>query len=361
MQPVLPVHVVARLLLILLLAAGVYFFSGFVVPVLAALIIGFASWPLYSKWVQMCGGRTTLAASVALLFIMLVLVAPLSIALSYSVQEASHILAWLLTANRVGVQAPAWIIALPYVGERLGSYWAEFLAQPHALGGLVELISGQHIGNIYRVVLSTTGNVFHIMLTLLFMLITLLFVYKDGHRMVGQLDVLGERVLPLRWQRFSRVIPATISATVTGMGLIAIGEGVVLGVAYWVAGVPSPVLLGVITAFMAMIPGGAPLSFTLISLYLVGSGNPLAGAGLFAWGSIELFIVDKTLRPRLVGGPVKLPFLPTFFGLVGGVKTMGIVGLFIGPVLMALMVALWREWVLDVKAAQTERSSSSDG
>ena len=93
MQPVLPVHVVARLLLILLLAAGVYFFSGFVVPVLAALISGFASWPLYSKWVQVCGGRTTLAASVALLFIMLVLVAPLSSALSYSVQEASHILA----------------------------------------------------------------------------------------------------------------------------------------------------------------------------------------------------------------------------------------------------------------------------
>ena len=349
MQPVLPVHVVARLLLVLLLAAGVYFFSGFVVPVLAALIIGFASWPLYSKWVQVCGGRTTLAASGALVFILLVLVAPVSLALYYSVNEASQLLAWLLTANRQGVAAPSWIVALPYVGERLGSYWAEFLGEPHALGALVEMISGQHIGNIYRVILSATGNAFHIMLTLLFMLITLLFVYKDGHRMVGQLDVLGERVLPLRWQRFSRVIPATISATVTGMGLIAIGEGVVLGVAYWVAGVPSPVLLGVITAFMAMIPGGAPLSFTLVSLYLVGSGNPIAGAGLFAWGAIELFIVDKTLRPRLVGGPVKLPFLPTFFGLVGGVKTMGIVGLFIGPVLMALMVALWREWVLDVK------------
>jgi len=139
-----------------------------------------------------------------------------------------------------------------------------------------------------------------------------------------------------------------VSATVTGMGLIAIGEGVVLGVAYWIAGVPSPVLLGVITGFMAMIPGGAPLSFTLVSLYLVGSGHAIAGLALFAWGSIELFIVDKTLRPRLVGGPVKLPFLPTFFGLVGGVKTMGLVGLFVGPVLMALLVAIWREWVREI-------------
>lgn len=151
--------------------------------------------------------------------------------------------------------------------------------------------------------------------------------------------------MPTRWQRFSRVVPATVNSTVTGMGLIALGEGVVLGIAYWIAGVPSPALLGAVTGFMALIPGGAPLSFTLVSLYLVGSGKTVAGIALFLWGAIELFIVDKTLRPRLVGGPVKLPFLPTFFGLVGGVKTMGIVGLFIGPVLMALLVAIWREWV----------------
>lgn len=141
------------------------------------------------------------------------------------------------------------------------------------------------------------------------------------------------------------MVPATVSSTVTGMCLIALGEGVVLGLAYWIAGVPSPVLLGVITGFMALIPGGAPLSFTLVSLYLIGSNHLVAGLGLFIWGTVELFIVDKTLRPRLVGGPVKLPFLPTFFGLVGGVKTMGIVGLFVGPVLMALLVAIWREWV----------------
>lgn len=356
MQPILPAHLVARFLLVLLLAAGVYFFSDFVVPVLAALIIGCASWPLYTRWLKVCSGRTTLAASLALVFIIIGLVVPFSVALSYSVKEATALGAWLIAANRTGVEAPEWIIALPVVGEKIGGYWSELFGQPHALGAWIEAISGQHLGNIYRVVLSATGNAFHIMLTVLFMLITLLFIYKDGHRMTGQLDTLGERVLPLRWHRFSRVVPATISATVTGMGLIAIGEGVVLGVAYWVAGVPNHVLLGVITAFMAMIPGGAPLSFTLVSLYLVGSGHHIAGLGLFAWGSIELFIVDKTLRPRLVGGPVKLPFLPTFFGLVGGVKTMGFIGLFIGPVLMALIVAIWREWLIDVESTSTNKS-----
>ena len=181
------------------------------------------------------------------------------------------------------------------------------------------------------------------------MLIALFFTYRDGEAFAAQIDRLGERILPMRWERISRVVPRTISSTVTGMTLIAIGEGLVLGVAYWIAGVPSPVTLGALTGLMALIPGGAPLSFTLVSIYLVASGSPVAGVALFLWGSIELFIVDKTLRPKLVGGPIKLPFLPTFFGLIGGVKTMGLLGLFIGPVLMAILVAIWREWLHEVE------------
>ncbi|MBP7566679.1 MAG: AI-2E family transporter [Burkholderiaceae bacterium] len=348
---------IARLLLLLLLAAGVYFFRGFVVPILAALIIGFASWPLYRRLVTACGGRTSWAASIALVVVTGVLVVPLSLALHYALQEANAGVNWLLEANRRGARVPQWIESLPLVGERLALYWREHLGEPGALGEWIQLLSGQNIGNIYRLVLTATGHFVNLALTILFMLITLFFIYKDGDRMLGQLDVVGERVLPLRWQRFSRVVPATVSATVTGMGLIAVGEGVVLGVAYWVAGVPSPVLLGVITGVMALIPGGAPLAFTLVSLYLVGSGHAVAGIALFVWGSVELFIVDKTLRPRLVGGPVKLPFLPTFFGLVGGVKTMGFVGLFVGPVLMALLVAIWREWLHNIRAANARSAS----
>ncbi|OZI43850.1 AI-2E family transporter [Bordetella genomosp. 5] len=349
MQPVLPAFLIARWLLLLVLLAGIYFLSGFLVPALAALIIGLATWPLYRRLLNFCGGRNIMAATLALLTVILVLIVPLSFALSYAIQEASNFVGWALAANKHGVAVPLWISSLPVVGERLSIYWQTYLGEPHALGALVEMVSGQHLGNIYRMVLSATGNVFQLLLTVLFMLITLFFVYKDGNRMVGQLDILGERILPARWQRFSRVVPATVSSTVTGMTLIALGEGVVLGLAYWVVGVPSPVLLGAITGFMALIPGGAPLSFTLVSLYLVGSNQVVEGIGLFLWGTIELFIVDKTLRPRLVGGPVKLPFLPTFFGLVGGVKTMGIVGLFVGPVLMALLVAIWREWVHNVE------------
>ncbi|OYW96164.1 MAG: AI-2E family transporter [Alishewanella sp. 34-51-39] len=342
---------VSRALLLLILAAGVYFFIGFLVPVLAALIICFASWPVYQRLVRQCGNNTTLAATLALILIVLCLVVPLTWVFSYAIAEMKLWMKWLLEANQSGAPVPDWIAALPGVGSWLAQIWQDYLSEPHQLGHAVSVISGEHLSGISRTVLNLGWQTAGALLTILFMLITLFFLYKDGDKFAGQLDTVGERILPARWQRFSRVVPATVSSTVLGMTVIAIGEGIVLGVAYWIAGVPSPVAFGVITGFMALIPGGAPLAFTLISLYLVGTGDLTAGIALFLWGSIELFIVDKTIRPTLVGGPIKLPFLPTFFGLIGGVKTMGLVGLFIGPVLMALLVAMWREWLREVPPA----------
>jgi predicted PurR-regulated permease PerM len=344
MIPILPDNLVARWLLALVLLIAVYFFIGFLVPVLAALVIGFASWPTYERIFNACGGRRVLAASIAIMIITLGLIIPIALALSFAVGEIQGWLDWLVKANRDGIPAPSWLGQLP-IGDSLKEYWAQYLGEPNSLGNSVQLFNGQNLGNISRWILAIGGSAMHFLLAVLFMLITLFFIYKDGAGLAGQLDIVGERILPGRWQRFSRVVPATVSATVMGMALIAIGEGVTLGFAYWVAGVPSNVALGVLTGFMALVPGGAPIAFSLVSLYLLGTGSTGAAVALFIWGTLELFIVDKTLRPRLVGGPIKLPFLPTFFGLIGGVKTMGLVGLFVGPVLMALLVAMWREWL----------------
>jgi predicted PurR-regulated permease PerM len=361
MTPMLPENPIARWLLVLMLLAGVYFFKGFLIPVLAALIIGFASWPLYRKLVKLCLGRTALSATIALCIILLVLVIPLTIGLSYAIEEVRSWVAWLVEANKEGLPAPEWVQKLPFVGPQLVDTWHNYLGKPSALNELVKSISGEQIGNIYRLMLATGTHAFNLLLNVLFIMLTLFFFYKDGAAMAAQIDRVGERILPRRWHRFSRVVPATVSATVTGMTIIAVGEGIVLGIAYKLAGVPSAFLLGVLTGFMAMIPGGAPLAFTSVSLYLIGSGRPVAGLALFAWGSVELFIVDKTLRPKLVGGPIRLPFLPTFFGLIGGVKTMGLVGLFVGPVLMALLFATWREWLntVDEDAADEEFANPS--
>ncbi|WP_127471309.1 AI-2E family transporter [Thiomicrorhabdus aquaedulcis] len=338
---------ISRALLLLIVGLGIYFFYGFLVPVLAALIIYFASWPLYQRLLKRCNNKKIIAASLALSAMILGLIIPLTLVFSYAIEEVQAWVAWLTHANQYGAAVPSWIQALPMMGDWLGKQWTLYLGEPQALGHIIGVVSGDHITGISRWLIMFGWDTMGFMLTLLFMLITLFFLYKDGDVLAAQLDTIGERMLPTRWQRFSRVVPATVSSTVIGMTIIAIGEGFVLGIAYWIAGVPSPIAFGVLTAFMALIPGGAPLAFTLLSLYLVGTGDFTAGAGLFMWGVIELFIVDKTIRPHLIGGPIKLPFLPTFFGLIGGIKTMGLVGLFVGPVLMALLVAMWREWLLD--------------
>ncbi len=346
---VLPPLSAARWLLLLIIAAGIYFFHGFLVPVLAALVITFASWPLYRRLLDAVHGNRTLAAAIAIMLIVSFLVVPIVVAGSYAVTEVREWVSWAFEANKTGAVTPHWITVLPFVGEWLDELWTRHIGHPGAIGQLIQLVSGDNIGSIYRAVVAAGGGAFNLLLTLLFMLIALFFTYRDGEAFSARVDRLGERILPMRWERISRVVPATISSTVTGQTLIAIGEGIVLGVAYWIAGVPSPVTLGVLTGLMALIPGGAPLSMSLVSIYLLASGSWVAGLALFAWGSIELFIVDKTIRPKLVGGPIKLPFLPTFFGLIGGVKTMGFLGLFIGPVLMALLVAIWREWLHEVE------------
>ncbi len=344
----------ARWLLLMIVAAGIYFFYGFLVPVLAALVIGFASWPVYRELLRRVGGNTTVGATIALLLIIAFLIVPIFIAASYTASEVREWFGWAVEVNKTGAPVPAWIAGLPGVGVWMSEQWVRYVGTPGAIGEVIQLVSGANIGNIYRAIVAAGNGAFHLILTLLFMLIALFFVYRNGVSFARQIDLVGERILPTRWERISRVVPATISSTVTGMTLIAIGEGIILGIAYWIAGVPSPVTLGVLTGVMALVPGGAPLSFTLVSVYLVASGSATAGIALFAWGAIELFIVDKTIRPRLVGGPIKLPFLPTFFGLVGGVKTMGFLGLFIGPVLMALLVAVWREWVREVEISAIE-------
>ncbi len=354
-RPLITDMAAARWLLLFVLGASIWFFHGFIVPVLAATVIAFASWPLLRLIERRLACGRILAASLMVLMIIGFIVAPVTYAMVYAVGESQSWISWAIAVNQQGEAVPGWIANLPQVGPWLTIQWDKYIGHPGAIGELIQLVSGANIGTIYRGILTAGTMAFHLALTLVFMLIALFILYRDGEKIAAQIDRVGQRILPERWDRLSRVVPATISSTVTGMTLIAIGEGIVLGIAYAIAGVPSPVTLGVITGFMALIPGGAPLAFSLVSVYLVASGSTVAGVALFIWGTTELFIVDKTIRPLLVGGPVKLPFLPTFFGLIGGVKTMGIVGLFVGPVLMALLVAMWREWQREIDVSSRVR------
>jgi predicted PurR-regulated permease PerM len=252
-------------------------------------------------------------------------------------KELSTVEQLLGQLNETGVPAPDWLSSLPIVAETAVRWWHEHLAVPGGLKMLISTTLGDLTPHLSGTVSSLGSSILANALYLFLALLTLFVLYLEGPAVVRYVDHAGERLIPKHYPVLRRLLPLSVRGTALGLCSVAVLEGVVLGIAYAVAGAPAPVLLGVITGYMALIPGGAPLSFTLVSLLLLGQGSPSAALGLFCWGAFELFLVDKFVRPKLIGQRVELPFLAVLFGLLGGVSTLGILGLFVGPFLMAVL------------------------
>jgi len=126
---------------------------------------------------------------------------------------------------------------------------------------------------------------------------------------------------------------------------VGLGEGIVMGFAYVLLGVPHGVLFGGLTAVLGMIPFGAPLIFGIGALVLLSDSGLVPALVLVGIGALVVFVADHFVRPVLIGGAVKLPFLWVLLGILGGLEAFGLVGLFLGPTVMAALIALWREWV----------------
>ena len=135
----------ARWLLVLVFFAGIYFFHGFLVPVLAALVIGFASWPIYSKLQRNVGGNSTIAATIAITLILAFLVVPITIAVFYTIDEVRQWFTWIVEANRDGAPVPEWMVALPGVGPWIGEQWTKHISTPGSIGALMQVASGANL------------------------------------------------------------------------------------------------------------------------------------------------------------------------------------------------------------------------
>ena len=122
-------------------------------------------------------------------------------------------------------------------------------------------------------------------------------------------------------------------------------EGLILGVAYVVAGVPHATLFGLVTALLAMVPLGATVALALVGLVLLAVNKVVAAALVVGLGAAVTFVGDHFFRPVLIGGATRLPFVWVLLGILGGVAAWGLIGLFVGPALLAAVILLWREWV----------------
>ena len=333
-------------------------FSSYVLPVSFAIALGFLlqhfigslawagllaviTWPLRERLVAR-GIPPVASASLLLLMLLVGFFGPSLLLIKALGHELVGVQRLLARLNEVGVAAPGWLVELPLVSERVIAWWNEHLAVPGGLNTLIQTTLGDvlpHLSGAARFWGSTIlANALYLFLTLL----TLFILYLHGPTVVRYVDGAGARLLPDHYGNLRRILPLSVRGTALGLCSIAILEGIVLGVAYAIAGAPAPALLGVITGYLALIPGGAPLSFTLVSLLLLGQGHAGAALGLFTWGAVELFMVDKFIRPKLIGQRVNLPFLAVLFGLLGGVSTMGVIGLFVGPFMMAVLYSWLR-------------------
>lgn len=308
----------------------------FVGSIAWAGLLAVITWPLHER-IMRRGLPAPASAAIMLTLLIVGFVGP-SVLLFHTLSyELSALQKTLIDFNTFGIPAPAWLSGLPMVAEPALAWWNEHLAVPGGLNALVSTAVGDfmpHLTGAARVWGSTIlANALYLFLTLL----TLFVLYLNGPVVLRTIDRAGRRLLPRQYDKLRRVLPLSVRGTALGLGSIAILEGIVLGIAYAIAGAPAPALLGVLTGYMALIPGGAPLSFTMVSLLLFGQGHSTEALGLFCWGAFELFMVDKFIRPKLIGRRVNLPFLAVLFGLLGGVSTLGVIGLFVGPLMMAIL------------------------
>jgi predicted PurR-regulated permease PerM len=178
-----------------------------------------------------------------------------------------------------------------------------------------------------------------------FMLVTLFFLFKAGSRLGEQLLEASRRGFGSDGASLARRMAESVRSTVTGLVVVGLGEGALLGVAYAVTGVPHATLLGMLTAIAAMLPFCAPIVFIGAALWLLAQGSMAAAVCVAVFGFVVVFVAEHAVRPVLIGGAARLPFLLVLFGILGGAETFGLVGLFIGPALMTILVVLWNDWV----------------
>jgi predicted PurR-regulated permease PerM len=186
--------------------------------------------------------------------------------------------------------------------------------------------------------------------TLVFTLLTLYFVYLNRDSLERDVPRVGRRLFGPEVEGLMIRAAEAIRATVDGIVLVAVAEGAIMAGVYAVTGAPHPILFGAVTGIFAMIPFAAPLVFGAVALVLASQNAVGAAIGVLVSGGIVLFVADHFVRPVIIGEGAKLPFLWVLLGILGGVESFGLVGIFLGPALMAALVAVWRSWVTEAPA-----------
>jgi predicted PurR-regulated permease PerM len=330
-------------IVVVLLAAWVA--RDFLVALTWAAVIAIAAWPIYIRFATpIFGGRSPILAP--LLFTLLtglVLLVPIVLVVHQIAQGSDAFARSLNQLQDSGIPVPAWLARLPIAGQSLDLWWRANLSNPEVL---VEWLRGVNTENITAWTSTLGGALLHRLVLFLITLVALFLVLRDGAYLADHARATAGRLLGDPGERLVRKIADAIRATVNGTVAAAIVKGAVIGVAYVLTGVPHPLLFTVLTMVLAMVPLGAWAALaTAVLILLIQGGTWLVAAGLAGFGAAMLLIGENFIQPALIGGAARLPFLLVLIGIIGGMQSFGLLGLFLGPVIMAALLTIWREWI----------------
>jgi len=315
----------------------------FIAALCWALVLAIATSSVYDRWRGKFRGkrRDAWAALTFTAFVGTVLLVPLIYGGLVAGREAIAVAReFAASAGNGPPPLPSWLQQMPWLAHWVRDVWREYLPPGGGDAGRVHpspaMIEWTRIVGL---------QVARRIVTLAFTLLTLFFVYLERDRLSMQVPKMFRRLFGSSVDRLLRRVVSAIRAAVDGIVFVAVGEGAIMCGVYALAHAPHPILSGVLTGVFATIPFAAPIVFGTVAVVLVVRGSIAAAVVVAVAGTLVLFIADHFVRPVIIGEGAKLPFLWALLAILGGVESFGLVGIFMGPALMAALLSLWRGWV----------------
>lgn len=338
-----------------LMLLGAWMLQHFLPALCWAVVLAIGTSKLYDRWLAYFRGkhRHVWAALSFTTIVALVLIVPLVYGGIIAVREAISLARTLLDSSKGTPELPQWLQQLPWLGDWLNGIWLDQVSTIAMHGGPER--GGDHMGMgpaamqgrpaMFQWTRLVGVQLLRRLSTLVFTLLTLYFVYLNRDSLARDVPKVGRRLFGPTVEGLLTRAAEAIRATVDGIVLVAVAEGAIMAGVYAIAGAQHPILFGAVTGIFAMIPFAAPVVFGAVALLLASQNAVGAAIGVLVSGGVVLFVADHFVRPVIIGEGAKLPFLWVLLGILGGIESFGLVGIFLGPALMAALVAVWRSWV----------------
>ncbi|MBM4208790.1 MAG: AI-2E family transporter [Gammaproteobacteria bacterium] len=341
-RSVIPV-IAPSVLLIILIWLGYEILQGFLAIIAWALIVTYIMWPMY-EWIQVkLRHDAVLSASVMTGIIAVTLLFGFYWLANVLQQEVATVYQ-SLTINhmRLPTEVPDNIKNIPWLGHYLQQYLDQIHANQDGARAKLLALGRQGLGEMGEL----AGNIGKNIIQLGLIIVALFFFFRDGQNALSQLRRALRIFIGDDYKNYLETVGNTTQAVVYGLVLAALGQGLIAGIGYAIASVNAPVLLGVLTALFALVPMGATLIWLPVGLGLMLTENYWQGIGLLLWGVLAISTVDNIIRPLVISGAGHIPFLVVLFGVFGGLTAFGAIGLFIGPVILSILLTVWRTFLL---------------